>query len=117
MSASDWITLIILGGLLGAIGQMLRVVVGLKKLRDKAAETKTSFVETFVASELVLSLMIGFAAGALAGIAAHATQDTAVEANRLDLDDIRAKFLFGIMAAGYAGTDFIEGIAKKYLPG
>jgi hypothetical protein len=34
-SAADWINLILLGGLLGAVGQGIRVVVGLKKVNDQ----------------------------------------------------------------------------------
>ena len=37
MSVTEWINLLLLGGMLGALGQGVRAVVGLKKLNDQAA--------------------------------------------------------------------------------
>ncbi len=99
-----WITYIALGGLLGVLGQGIRVIIGLKKLKDKATEESVSFAQLFETSTLVVSLFIGFIAGALASLALVETIPS-------------RQVLLGFMAAGYAGTDFIEGFVKKYLPG
>ncbi len=104
MEPIQWITYIALGGLLGVLGQGIRVIVGLKKLKDKATEESVSFAQVFETSTLVLSLFIGFIAGALASLALVEKMPT-------------REVLLGFMAAGYAGTDVIEGFVKKYLPG
>ncbi len=105
MEPIKWITYIALGGLLGVLGQGIRVIPGLKKLKDRAIEESVSFAQLFETSTLVLSLFIGFIAGALASLAL-------VEPSKLPTREV----LLGFMAAGYAGTDFIEGFVKKYLP-
>ena len=105
MEPIKWITYIALGGLLGVLGQGIRVIPGLKKLKDRAIEESVSFAQLFETSTLVVSLFIGFIAGALASLAL-------VEPSKLPTREV----LLGFMAAGYAGTDFIEGFIKKYLP-
>ena len=35
LNASQWLTLVSFGALLGAVGQLLRVIPGLKKLNDE----------------------------------------------------------------------------------
>jgi hypothetical protein len=37
MSVTDWINVLLLGGMLGALGQGVRAVIGLKKVNDQAA--------------------------------------------------------------------------------
>lgn len=101
MAITDWLLVITLGGVMGMIGQGIRMVVGIKKLQDRTEQ----YGEVFETSKLVLSLLIGFIAGALAALVL--VQNTSVD----------TKVLMGLMAAGYAGTDFIEGFARKYLPG
>ena len=112
--------LVALGGLLGAVGQAVRVVVGAKKLGDRAAENKTSFTEEFSPSQLVVSLIIGFTAGVLAALGITAVADSVADGAQgqaiASLSDLNRQSMLGIMAAGYAGTDFIEGFAKKHLP-
>lgn len=118
---------LLLAGLLGLIGQSIRVIVGLKKLREEAAaeaqekavdgapdgvspskaQAKAAYNELFDARKLWLSLFIGFIAGCLAGLAGdYASGATFSREAQL-----------AIVAAGYAGTDFIEGVFKKLLPG
>jgi hypothetical protein len=53
--------------------------------------------------QLILSLIIGGIAGTLA-----ATLFLGAEINR--------QLLLGLAAAGYSGTDFIEGLISKYIP-
>ena len=101
---------IILGGLLGALGQGLRVIVGLVKLNSEAKDKKTTISSLIDTSRLLLSLLIGFCAGALAMIGM-----TTFKADFLTGDKVK-EVLMGIIAAGYAGTDFIEGFMRKSLP-
>ena len=103
-SPSDWITLILLGGLLGAVGQGIRVVVGLKKLNDQALQEKKDFSALFSPSALFISLLVGFIAGVL-GIFSLPN----VNASELDMNQV----LLPLLGIGYAGADFIEGFVKK----
>ena len=107
MTAVDWIHLLLLGGLLGMLGQGIRVVAGLKKVNDQAVREGTPFAQLFKASALLVSLLIGFVAGALAIVGITSGQ----EAFKISKD-----LALALIAAGYAGTDFIEGFIKKYLP-
>ncbi len=106
MDPSHWFILIVLGGLMGTIGQGIRVVVGLKKLQEKTSDMRGSFAKNFQTNTLCVSLLIGFIAGAMAILSLG---DQAQMPSR--------ELLLGVMAAGYSGTDFIEGFVKKYLPG
>jgi putative chitinase len=105
MSATQFLTFLVLCMILGAAGQVGRVVVGLKKLRDQTNAQGTDFNESFEVSRLVVSLIIGGVAGIIAGLALKSGD---VSANAYD-----TKFAVGIMAAGYAGADFIEGFISK----
>lgn len=97
---------IIAGGLLGTLGQGVRVIAGLKKAHDSASiQNQPLQVES---GSLVISLFIGFTAGALALLAASGFNAG------FDIDKSTA---YALIAAGYAGTDFIEAFMKKYLPG
>lgn len=98
---------ILLGGLLGVLGQGIRVVSGLAKLNASNVANKANNTPTtdFSAARLLVSLFIGFIAGAVAslinGQPKPANENT---------------FIVTIIAAGYSGADFIEGIFQKYLP-
>lgn len=101
-SAIDWLQLIALGALVGALGQGARVIIGIKKLIDKARSARVQMTELFMASRLVISLGIGAVAGAAAAI--------------VTIDNLAAVTLsqiMGIAAAGYAGADFIEGFVSR----
>lgn len=93
-------------GVLGAAGQFVRSLAGLKKMHDDATANNVSSADLFVASRLVFSLLIGFVAGVLAGIA------TGVVLGTSTLD---TKMIFGIIASGYAGVDFIESMAPNIV--
>lgn len=97
---------IIAGGLLGTLGQGVRVIAGLKKAHDSASQQNLPV--TIDSSSMIVSLFIGFTAGALALLA------TSGFSAGFDVDKSTASAL---IAAGYAGTDFIEAFMKKYLPG
>jgi uncharacterized membrane protein YeaQ/YmgE (transglycosylase-associated protein family) len=100
----DWIIWILLGGLLGLIGQIIRASAGLKKLYDESGDTK-AFRNNFEWSVLSVSLIIGFASGALASLTVTYPEKPS------------GHFLITFVAAGYAGADFVEAFVKKHLPG
>lgn len=105
---TDLISQILLGGLLGVIGQGIRVVVGLTKLRSTndmkvLAQQPT---DDFSLNRLLLSLFIGFIAGTV----------TAIIKGAPPIGPALSQYMVTILAAGYAGVDAIEGIFKPYLP-
>lgn len=100
------LSVILLGALLGIVGQMVRVLVGLKKLKD-ASETKADFDDQFDVKKLVLSLLYASIIGLVAGVL--------MAVDSLDKVWDRSTIL-AIIAAGYAGVDFIEGFLSKNLP-
>jgi hypothetical protein len=110
----EWLTFLLLGALFGLVGQGLRVVVGMKKISDTAADRGTSFSAEFKSSVLITSLIVGACMGALSFLAISDPQGFEAAAQAPD----KAKQLvFSVIAAGYAGTDFVEGLVKRYLPG
>jgi hypothetical protein len=108
IAAIQWIEVIVLGGLAGALGQGARAIVGLKKLGDEAAAEGRSSKELFEATRLFISLAIGFTAGALAAVLTVENLAT----GRVTMEQILA-----FAAAGYAGADFIEGAMSRFVPG
>jgi len=95
--------------LLGVFGQCLRAVIGLKKQAEEAAAEKKALKDVFSLSTLGISLFIG----AVAGVAGYLGLEFA---SADGADFAKGSTITGILAAGYAGTDFIEGFLKKYLP-
>ena len=116
MDSQHLLSGILIGGLLGFCGQMIRVVVGIKKMYDTAQNTPQSTSDTenlavlvqqsLQTKRLTISLIIGFVAGVLA----------AITFNIADKEKIGQEAISGLMAAGYAGTDFIEGFMRKADP-
>ncbi|WP_313687359.1 hypothetical protein [Pantoea sp.] len=90
---------LLLCGIAGMTGQGIRAVVGLRKAGYLQIENKDD-TQNFSASYLMVTLMIGFIAGGLSGIT-------------IGLDRFSTTFdselLMAVVAAGYAGVDFIEG--------
>jgi hypothetical protein len=89
-TAADWIAFILLGGMLGGLGQVIRAIAGLKKVQDASAKGAAGFADHFKWTVFIVSLILGFTAGALACLTVTfpATLDT--------------KFLLTFIAAGYA---------------
>ncbi|MEI9886164.1 MAG: hypothetical protein WDN08_06610 [Rhizomicrobium sp.] len=104
-TAFDWLQVLGLGAAAGAIGQGIRTVVGLKKVNDSAGGSSKTVADMIEPSRLVVSLAIGAIAGALAG--------TTIIKN---LCGITPDNFFAIVAAGYAGADFIEGFMSRVVP-
>ena len=102
MDAVGWMQLIGLGGVMGAVGQVIRMIVGLKKLNDAASNSTTSMTAMVEPSRLFVSIVIGAVAGALAAIGLAG-----------DLSHVSTQQLLALAAAGYAGCDFIEGFMSR----
>jgi hypothetical protein len=102
------VTVLLAGGLMGAIGQGMRSAMGLKKLRDKSGSSDAQFSQEFSASRFLTSIFIGATVGALTAFLISDEQMKLV---------LTKQVLIALMAAGYAGTDTIEGLASKVLPG
>jgi predicted chitinase len=109
VSGSQALSAILLCGLLGALGQGVRAVVGLKNAGSLNTTTPSSQT-SFNVSYFVLSMMIGFIAGILAGIGLGL--DTFV---KLDLGNLKP--LLGVIGSGYLGADFVENSLSLVLPG
>jgi len=87
------LTTLLLGGVLGMVGQAIRSIMGIRKVLDSGG--------TFSWSILLFSLFIGFIAGILAMLGVYGFYDT-----------LTVSTMLGVMASGYAGADFIEGFMK-----
>lgn len=98
------LVIVVLGAILGAVGQGIRVIVGLKKVYDEAVKNNQPANELLQYRQLALSLVIGFAIGAMAGVLAAV--------NSVDTQFSKS-VIVAFIAAGYAGTDFIEGFMKN----
>ncbi|MBK7553443.1 MAG: hypothetical protein IPI55_02265 [Flavobacteriales bacterium] len=98
---AEWLDIILLAMILGIVGQLIRAVVGLSKASAKVAAGDAG--AGFRPAELLFSLLIAMVVGAVAGVLA------AVTAGEWQGGEMITAFI----AAGYAGTDFIEGWMKK----
>jgi len=101
-------TLIVIavGAILGAAGQGIRVIVGLKKVYDEAMKSNTPAQQLIEYQQIAFSLFIGFAIGGIAGVLAAVSSDTPTSFDK--------STVIAFITAGYAGTDFIEGFIKKF---
>lgn|GEM_PF-1847560 len=99
---SDWLIYLGFGALLGAFGQLIRASMGLKKMREDDLAKNRAFGACFSPAEFVTSIVIGAVAGVLAMLLL-----------KPDVESVEIKLVLGIMAAGYAGADFIDGAVGK----
>lgn len=109
MTPEQVIEKILLGGLLGLLGQGIRMAIGLKKLSD--ANAQKSDKEDLNGGRLMVSLFIGFVAGALYVLVNGFSNQPDVENGEY----VGNQFVFTVIAAGYAGSDFIEGLFNTYI--
>lgn len=101
MTIYEVATFLLVGAFLGMVGQMARVIVGLKKLKDKTPSE--NFWEEFNSKQLIISILIGGVAGTLAAI-------TLLE------EEVGKQTLLTLIVVGYAGADFIEGFIQRQSP-
>lgn len=104
-AAAAWLLVMLTGAVAGAVGQLVRTIAGMGNANR--ASTAGQQIEPFNASRLVVSLLVGAAAGALAALTMH---------EQLTKATVEVSTIIGLMAAGYAGADFIEGVAGKFFP-
>lgn len=86
----------LLAALLGTAGQVMRIIVGIKKQSESS--------ENFDVKRLSVSLLLAVAVGMVAGILYMMANSNVVIGNTMYL---------ACLSAGYAGTDFIEGWMRK----
>jgi len=108
MTITEIILNVIGGGLLGSLGQGIRIAVGLKKLNEEnvSKTVRGKNTEDFSTGRLVLSVFIGFVAGAI-GMLTKVADGKNGEYN--------TEAIVTIMAVGYSGADFIEGVFNTYI--
>jgi hypothetical protein len=99
--------ILILGALMGILGQGARAVVGLKGMADDAKSLGLSPNDLFEAARLITSFLIGFLVGLAAALIYIKSYGTAEPGWQV---------LLGFAASGYLGTDFLEGFISQYLP-
>lgn len=109
MTITEVTTNIIAGGLLGILGQGVRVAVGLKKFNETNATltAQGKAPEKFDTGRLFISMFIGFVAGAIGMLVKGASIG-----NKGDYD---TEAIVTIIAIGYSGADFIEGVFNTYI--
>ena len=107
-SSSDILVTLLLCGLMGMLGQGIRAAIGLKNALSGAPPIRGSHNE-FSPAYFATSLMIGFIAGALAGVLIGLDKLMHFNADNINV-------LAGIAAAGYAGVDFIENAFFHIIP-
>ncbi len=102
MTPTQWLEIVALGIIFGALGQGARTIVGIKKLNDYADDTNPS-------TALIdgMRMLISFGIGGVAGAFASVTLITDISKM------VPAEQLFAIAAAGYSGSDFIEGFISR----
>jgi len=105
-TTADWAIFLLSSGGMGMTGQLVRAIAGTKKVNDKATEMKAKFADVFDWPKFLMSLATGFAAGIIAGLSLNPDGDIKTDNH----------FWLGVLAAGYAGADFIEAFLKKSLP-
>lgn len=108
MEIGDWLLHLGFAALMGMAGQFGRAVIGLKKLSAENERSGLAPMAGFAPGQLVATLFVGALAGMLAMLLLL-DPATGVKASK--------ELVLGLMAAGYAGTDFIEGALGKLLPG
>jgi hypothetical protein len=109
MSISEALGQLFFGIILGALGQGLRALVGLKKAQETAAAAGNSFRDSeFDGTRLGISLFIGGIVGGLTELSLSGFKPLG--------STIDESLILKLIAAGYAGTDVIEGLMQKFLP-
>jgi hypothetical protein len=105
MHPNSWDILgnLLLAAFLGAVGQLIRIVAGLKKASDEASANDQTLRSNFDGKRLLVSLGISVAVGALAGLLAAFQAATPWDKS----------VLLSLLGAGYAGSDFIEAFMKR----
>lgn len=102
MNATSMLVSMLLCGVFGLLGQTVRIIVGMKKMRDNATASGSTPTRLFEWNLIGVSLLIGFTAGMLG----YFTLDSGT-------DNFSKQTVLTLMIGGYAGADFIEGLLLK----
>lgn len=102
LDAATWMQLLGLGAMMGALGQAIRAIVGLKKVNDAVSNTTAKVSDVIEPSRMVTSLVIGAIAGSLASVSLIG-----------DIHAITSAQIVALLGAGYSGADFIEGFMSR----
>lgn len=105
-TTADWAYFLLTSGGMGMTGQLVRAIAGTKKVNDKATEMQVRFADVFDWPKFLMSLATGFVAGIIAGLSLNPEGNSTTNSH----------FWLGVLAAGYAGADFIDAFLKKSLP-
>lgn len=103
METEKLIGSLLLGGVLGFLGQGIRLLAGLKKLTASADGGQPTAFDT---RRMLVSLLLGFIAGAL-GILTFIDKTGDVPLDQ--------KLILTLIGIGYSGVDFIEALLTKYV--
>lgn len=106
MIALDYLPLITMGGILGLLGQSIRVLIGLRKTVQIAATKESTLSKEIDFRKLLVGLFIGLVMGCLSLLLIQQVPDEPLIGNNI----------VAIIAIGYAGTDAVEGLFKVYPP-
>lgn len=109
MAAQEWISLIMLGLLLGALGQGVRSVMGAYKNLTRP-QPEGQAPQPLSLRRLFLTIAGGACAGGLAALTLDSVSSGATNGK------LTPEALGAMVAAGYAGTDFIEGFIRSRIP-
>jgi hypothetical protein len=109
MNVSELFQTILLGGLLGMLGQSIRMLAGLKKLAESKQATGA---DSFDARRLTVSLFLGFVAGAL-GLLTTSDENWKQLCSQ---KSIPKELILTLIGIGYAGVDFLESLLTKFVP-
>lgn len=107
MDASQWISVIGLGMLVGATGQLIRAVSGIAKINREQTKGSKRAEDNWNNRTFLLCLLIGATAGAVAAIAMSSNLNASISSSSV----------IAILGAGYAGADFIEGFVGHFFQG
>ena len=111
----SWLQLMAFGGIAGILGQMIRIVAGLKKANEEAEAKGETMSKNMDNGRMIRSLMIGAVAGILAIISTVSFIAPTVAEPLAQVAPVTREVFLAIIAAGYAGTDFIEAFMTKNL--
>ena len=131
MNSYNWLILVLLGGIMGALGQGIRAGLGFKKLRDEVGDDGAAFSAKFSASRFYTRIFLGFIVGALTAfyltdengtLTVAGAQASTVPAGDAGDAEFTATTpfadkatLIALIIAGYAGVDALEGLANKFI--
>jgi hypothetical protein len=103
---------LVIGGIMGMLGQGARAVIGLRGTSDAAKAISANPIDLIQAGRLIASCLTGFLIGLAAALVSLKSGDMTSLLNNLP----SWQTLLGWFAAGYAGTDFLEGFVAAYAP-